>query len=567
MPVIAGSEVNDDPLAPISRWGRDQVEKHGDATEVAWIGRDARYGEKLATPDVSVADLIGEIDPIRVAEGRYLADESTIHFGLIPRTNRGIFCINELPDLAEKVQVGLFNVMEERDFQVKGFKVRLPLDVLVVASANPEDYTRRGRIITPLKDRYQAQIRTHYPPTRELEIDVMKQERRKPREAAGELYVPHFIEQIIAELTIQARKSPDVSQLSGVSVRASIANYETIIAEAERRALRLGEREAVPRLTDLPGLRASMGGKIELEYAGAEKSEGEILENLMKRSVLEVFSELSERARPRRDRARLRRRLEGRGRRASCPRRSTPTASTTSRGCARRSSCSAAVEPGAHRGRGRVRARGAAPLEQAQPRGRGPPTDVRMTASRLRYSRWDGTQRAFSLAAEQALDELARHLMEGMSVEEALSWMRYQGFELAGMDFRVMGVEELLAGAPPPRARAHERQQHGPHLRRALAEAARHPRARGARAGRAERRRVEAAGPTSTRKKENLPRAAVRGAEALLATTTGRTPTPRPTSASSRASSTSCARSRSSTRATARCCAAATTCRSTRRSS
>jgi len=292
-PIIAGSEVNDDPLAPISRWGRDQVAKHGDATEVAWIGRDARYGEKLATPDVSVADLIGEIDPIRVAEGRYLADESTIHFGLIPRTNRGIFCINELPDLAEKVQVGLFNVMEERDFQVKGFKVRLPLDVLVVASANPEDYTRRGRIITPLKDRYQAQIRTHYPPTRGLEIDVMKQERRKPREAAGELYVPPFIEQIIAELTIQARKSPDVSQLSGVSVRASIANYETIIAEAERRALRLGEREAVPRLTDLPGLRSSMGGKIELEYAGAEKSEGEILENLLKRSVLEVFTELS----------------------------------------------------------------------------------------------------------------------------------------------------------------------------------------------------------------------------------------------------------------------------------
>ena len=293
VPAVAGSEVNDDPLAPISRWGRDQVEKHGDRTEVAWIGRDARYGEKLATPDVSVADLIGEIDPIRLAEGRYLADESTIHFGLIPRTNSGIFCINELPDLAEKVQVGLFNVMEERDFQVKGFKVRLPLDVLVVASANPEDYTRRGRIITPLKDRYQAQIRTHYPPTRELEIDVMKQERRKPRESAADLYVPHFIEQIIAELTIQARKSPDVSQLSGVSVRASIANYETIIAEAERRALRLGEREAVPRLTDLPGLRASMSGKIELEYAGAEKSEGEILENLLKRSVLEVFNELA----------------------------------------------------------------------------------------------------------------------------------------------------------------------------------------------------------------------------------------------------------------------------------
>ncbi|HTO70506.1 MAG TPA: magnesium chelatase, partial [Myxococcota bacterium] len=198
----------------------------------------------------------------------------------------------ELPDLAEKVQVGLFNVMEERDFQVKGFKVRLPLDILVVASANPEDYTRRGRIITPLKDRYQAQIRTHYPPTRELEIGVMKQERRRPRECAAELYMPHFIEQIVAELTIQARKSPDVSQVSGVSVRASIANYETILACAERRALLLGEKEAVPRLSDLPALAASMSGKMELEYAGTEKSENEILESLVKRAVRSVFDEV-----------------------------------------------------------------------------------------------------------------------------------------------------------------------------------------------------------------------------------------------------------------------------------
>ena len=292
VPIIDGREVNDDPLAPISHWGRARVAELGGRTPIAWIGRGSRYGEKLATPDTSVADLIGEIDPIRVAEGHYLADESTIHFGLIPRTNRGIFCINELPDLAEKVQVGLFNVMEERDFQVKGFKVRLPLDILVVASANPEDYTRRGRIITPLKDRYQAQIRTHYPPTRELEIAVMKQERRKPRESGGELFVPFFIEQIVAELTIQARKSPDVSQVSGVSVRASIANYETIIACAERRALLLGEKEAVPRLTDLPALRASMGGKMELEYAGSEKSENEILDSLGKRAVLSVFEEV-----------------------------------------------------------------------------------------------------------------------------------------------------------------------------------------------------------------------------------------------------------------------------------
>jgi magnesium chelatase subunit I len=291
-PIVAGSEVNDDPLAPISRYGREKVAKDGDETPIEWIDRGARYGEKLATPDVSIADLIGEIDPIRVAEGRYLADESTIHYGLIPRTNRGIFCINELPDLAEKVQVGLFNVMEERDFQVKGFKLRLPLDVLVVASANPEDYTRRGRIITPLKDRYQAQVRTHYPPTRELEIDVMKQERRRPKTQAVPLFVPPFLEQIVGELTIQARKSPDVSQLSGVSVRASLANYETVIAAAERRALRLGEGEAVPRLTDLPGVRASMGGKIELEYAGTDKSESEILDNLIRRAVMNVFGEI-----------------------------------------------------------------------------------------------------------------------------------------------------------------------------------------------------------------------------------------------------------------------------------
>jgi magnesium chelatase subunit I len=291
-PILAGSEVNDDPLAPISRYGRELVKEKGDKTPIAWITRDQRYGEKLATPDVSIADLIGEIDPIRVAEGRYLADETVIHYGLIPRTNRGIFCLNELPDLAEKVQVGLFNVLEERDFQVKGFKVRLPLDVLVVASANPEDYTRRGRIITPLKDRYQAQIRTHYPATRALEVEVTRQERRKPRAPAVPLFIPPFIEQIVAELTMQARNSPDISQVSGVSVRASIANYETLLAHAERRALRLGENEAVPRLTDLPGLRASMGGKIELEYAGTDKSEAEIIEGLLRRAVLTVWNEL-----------------------------------------------------------------------------------------------------------------------------------------------------------------------------------------------------------------------------------------------------------------------------------
>jgi magnesium chelatase subunit I len=291
IPVVAGSEIHDDPLAPVSRYARDQVQEHGDATPIVWVGREERYGEKLATPDVTIADLLGEVDPIKVAEGRYLADESTVHYGLIPRTNRGIFCINELPDLPERVQVGLFNVMEEQDFQVKGFKVRLPLDVLVVASANPEDYTRRGRIITPLKDRYQAQIRTHYPATRALEIDVMEQEREELGEDRIPGHVPGYLKDVLAELTIQARQSPDVSQISGVSVRASIANYETLIAAAERRALRLGEREAVPRVSDLPAVAASMLGKMELEYSGGDAAEEEIFEKLLRRALKIVFDE------------------------------------------------------------------------------------------------------------------------------------------------------------------------------------------------------------------------------------------------------------------------------------
>jgi magnesium chelatase subunit I len=291
LPIVEGSEILDDPYAPVSAWAKARVAERGDATPIAWVPRDQRYGEKLATPDVTIADLIGEIDPIKVAEGRYLADETTIHYGLVPRTNRGIFCINELPDLAEKVQVGLFNVLEERDFQVKGFKVRLPLDVLVVASANPEDYTRRGRIITPLKDRYQASIRTHYPETRALEAQVMEQERRRSTRAPVEVHVPEFLRDTLAELTLQARQSPDVSQVSGVSVRASLANLETVIAAAERRALRLGETEAVPRVSDLPSVFASMTGKIELEYAGSDAGEEQVVDKLLKRAVKLVFDE------------------------------------------------------------------------------------------------------------------------------------------------------------------------------------------------------------------------------------------------------------------------------------
>jgi magnesium chelatase subunit I len=291
MPEVQGSEIHDDPFAPVSAGARALVAELGDETPVAWVHREQRYVEKLATPDVSVADLIGDVDPVKVAEGRRLSDELTIHFGLVPRTHRGIFCINELPDLTEKVQVGLFNVMEERDVQVKGYRVRLPIDVFVVASANPEDYTSRGRIITPLKDRYAAQIRTHYPQTRDLELAIVEQEARVPSVEGVGLHAPDFMKDIVAEFTFQARQSPDVNQASGVSVRMSIANYETLLANAVRRALRVGEQEAVPRISDLEALEASSAGKLELEYAGVDRSEGQVVGDLLKRAVKVVFDE------------------------------------------------------------------------------------------------------------------------------------------------------------------------------------------------------------------------------------------------------------------------------------
>jgi magnesium chelatase subunit I len=292
LPIVAGSEIHDDPFAPVSAYARALVAEQGDATPIAWVHRDDRYVEKLATPDVSIADLIGDVDPVKVAAGRSLGDELTIHFGLLPRANRGIFCINELPDLTEKVQVGLFNVMQERDVQVKGYRVRLPLDVLVVASANPEDYTSRGRIITPLKDRYAAQVRTHYPATRELELAVVLQEAKLPAIDGVALHVPRFVQELVAELTMQARKSADVNQSSGVSVRMSIANYETLAANAVRRALRLGEPEAVPRISDLAALGVSTAGKLELEYAGQERTPAEVVGDLVKRATRQVFDEL-----------------------------------------------------------------------------------------------------------------------------------------------------------------------------------------------------------------------------------------------------------------------------------
>ena len=289
VPVVKGGELNDSPYDPVSRSSCDLVNKYGDDTEIEWIGRDSRYSEKLATPDVSVADLIGEVDPIKVAEGRYLSDELTIHFGLIPRTNRGIFAINELPDLAEKVQVGLFNVMEEKDIQIKGYKIRLPLDICIVATANPEDYTNRGRIITPLKDRFQAQIATHYPKTRDVEILIMEQEADVPEIDGCTYSVPPFIKEIVAEISFQARTSPDINQRSGVSVRTTIANYESVIAASGKRAIRLGERVVSPRITDFPSMIPSTTGKIELEYLGEDVSETGVVDKLIKRAVKTVF--------------------------------------------------------------------------------------------------------------------------------------------------------------------------------------------------------------------------------------------------------------------------------------
>lgn len=290
-PVVEGCEINDNPLQPICRACRRRLAAEGDALPVVWVDREARYGEKLATPDVSIADLIGEIDPVKVAEGRYLADEETIHYGIVPRTNRGIFAINELPDLTEKVQVGLFNLMEEKDVQIKGYKIRLPLDIVIVASANPEDYTNRGRIITPLKDRFDVQIRTHYPRAIEHEIAIMEQELPAVDRGDRVAGVPDFMKEVVAQLTFEARACNEINQSSGVSVRMTINNYESLLSNAEKRAVRLGEREIVPRISDLAALSASTSGKLELEYAGETQKEAELVDRLLNRAVRKVFDD------------------------------------------------------------------------------------------------------------------------------------------------------------------------------------------------------------------------------------------------------------------------------------
>jgi magnesium chelatase subunit I len=286
-PAIEGTDTNDHPYRPISAHGRALVAEHGDETSLVWIGRDDRYAEKLATPDTSVGDLIGDVDPIKVAEGRYLGDEGTIHYGLIPRTNRGIVAINELPDLPERIQVSLFNILEERDVQIRGYRIRLPLDMLLVVTANPDDYTHRGRIVSPLKDRFGTQIRTHYPQTLREEIRIMEQE-SSVFETGVPLLVPTFMKEVVAALTAELRRSSHVNHRSGVSVRYSIGNLETLQAAAVRRAARTGEAEAVPRVVDLPAVLMSSEGRIEFDTI-EEGREPEILLRAMRTAELEVF--------------------------------------------------------------------------------------------------------------------------------------------------------------------------------------------------------------------------------------------------------------------------------------
>jgi magnesium chelatase subunit I len=288
IPIIENSEVNDNPFAPISRHGRDLVAAKGDSAPLAWIGRDQRYHEKLATPDVTIADLIGEIDMIKHAEGRYLSSELTMHFGLIPRSNRGIFCMNELPDLSPKIQVGLFNVLEERDIQIRGYPIRLDLDLCLVFSANPEDYTNRGRIVTPLKDRIGSVIKTHYPLTRQHGMAITDANAWSERDGARVL-VPPFMKEILEEAARLARSSPAINQQSGVSVRMSIANYETMISNAERRGLLLDEDPVVPRLSDLIYLAASSRGKIELTLSEDDGQEDKVVAKLVGEAVKNIF--------------------------------------------------------------------------------------------------------------------------------------------------------------------------------------------------------------------------------------------------------------------------------------
>jgi magnesium chelatase subunit I len=288
-PVIAGSEINEHPYHPVTTESRRLANELGDSMPVTWRHRSERYGEKLATPDTSVGDLIGDVDPVKVAEGRTLGDPETVHYGLVPRTNRGIFAVNELPDLAERIQVALLNVLEERDIQVRGYALRLPLDVLLIASANPEDYTNRGRIITPLKDRFGAEIRTHYPLRLDDELDLVRQEALLGWGAdAVSAVLPDHLLEVLARFTRHVRESPAVDSRSGVSARFAIAAAETVTASAVRRAALTGEEAPVARVCDLPSVVATLQGKVEFEVS-EEGRETEVLAHLLRRATVDTF--------------------------------------------------------------------------------------------------------------------------------------------------------------------------------------------------------------------------------------------------------------------------------------
>ncbi len=294
IPVLAGSETNDDPFAPVSKFGRTQVSAMGDEAPIAWVGRDARYVEKLATPDVTVADLVGDLDPIRAARGGHLlSDELTIHFGLLPRANRGIFAINELPDLSGKVQVALFNVMQEGDVQIKGYPVRMPLDVMLVFSANPEDYTARGKIVTPLKDRIGAQIQTHYPRSYRDGMEITLQEAWLEREGR-ELYLQPAISELVERIAFAARADKRIDKRSGVSQRMPITVLETAVSNAERRALANDEHRIVPRIADIYASLPALTGKMELEYEGELQGSEAIARDLIGVAARELFDTISD---------------------------------------------------------------------------------------------------------------------------------------------------------------------------------------------------------------------------------------------------------------------------------
>ncbi len=291
IPIVAGSEVNDDPFRPISKYAVERLAECGDATAIAWIGRDARYVEKLATPDVTIADIIGDVDPIKAARGGHLlSDELTMHFGLLPRANRGIFAINELPDLSGKIQVGLFNIMQEGDVQIKGYPVRLPLDVVLAFTANPEDYTARGKIITPLKDRIGSEITTHYPRTREIGIAITTQEAWVDRGTIP-VRVPDLILELIEQTALEARQDKRVDKRSGVSQRLPISALENAVSAAERRAVTLGEAEAVPRVSDVYAASAAITGKLELEYEGELQGADAIARELIRKAAGQLLRE------------------------------------------------------------------------------------------------------------------------------------------------------------------------------------------------------------------------------------------------------------------------------------